>query len=141
MRMVDRIKVTEVDCNAVLKAVEELKQCTEPQIARQLSHTGYKDYTTDKVEATVNALLREGLVKVVVPDIKGKKLVVSAVNMKSKFDNMQEIKCADDGKTLCYKDGDNLVIQCKRCKSNEKDEYRRVPIKQILESTEKEIKI
>lgn len=53
----------------------------------------------------------------------------------------QEVKCRDDGKTLFYKYGEDIVIQCRRCKQNKKDEFRRVPIKRILESTEKEIKI
>ena len=54
---------------------------------------------------------------------------------------MQEVKCKDDNKTLCYKDGNDLVIQCKRCKQNGKLEYRRVPLETIMKSTEKEIKI
>ena len=54
---------------------------------------------------------------------------------------LQEIKCQDDNRTLCYKDGDDLVIQCKRCKQNGKPEYRRVPLETIMKSTEKEIKI
>lgn len=54
---------------------------------------------------------------------------------------MQEIKCKDDNKTLFYKDGDDLVIQCKRCHQNGKKEFRRIPFKKILESNEKEIKI
>ena len=54
---------------------------------------------------------------------------------------MQEIKCKDDNKTLFYKDGNDIVIQCKRCKQNGKVLLRRVPIEAILKSTEKEIKI
>ena len=54
---------------------------------------------------------------------------------------MQEVKCKDDNKTLCYKDGNDLVIQCKRCKQNGKPEYRRVPLETIMRFTENEIKI
>lgn len=54
---------------------------------------------------------------------------------------MQEVKCKDDGKTLFYKDGDDIVIQCRRCKDNGRMKFRRVPIETIVKATEKEIKI
>lgn len=54
---------------------------------------------------------------------------------------LQEIKCKDDNKTLFYKDGNDLVIQCKRCKQNGKLQFRRIPFESILKSNEKEIKI
>ncbi len=56
-------------------------------------------------------------------------------------DNFQEVKCKDDGKTLFYKDGSDILIQCKRCKENGKSQLRRIPIETILKSEEKIIKI
>ena len=54
---------------------------------------------------------------------------------------MQEIKCKDDNKTLFYKDGNDIVIQCKRCKQNGKLQLRRVPLETIMKSNETVIKI